>query len=400
MNLSEPALDREAADRALQRLGADSDNIAEGLVAMDSHPGHQLLRAATLTGLTRTRWAQASTAMATLWDQFAAYRALLDRARAVRARRARPGQAELDELAELLTGKVVELNQQQIPIERRSLTGPGLIVERITLTELVARMKSGYATVTALLAEVDAATAEALRRIDTVETELAALAGLAASFGPAPLPELEWIRDELADIRVAVAADPLAGPGDRLAEIEVDLAELRERFAGMADIRDTLDERVARISGVLAEIDGTQASTRTAHADVLAKIADPALPDLADRTTPVRAGLDRVQALRGSADWPRLAAELTALELTATAAAAQARTALGELTGLLDRRAELRGRLDAYRAKAARLGRAEDLPLSALHDAAHRLLYTRPCDLAEATRAVNRYQQAIQEGPR
>jgi len=53
---------------------------------------------------------------------------------------------------------------------------------------------------------------------------------------------------------------------------------------------------------------------------------------------------------------------------------------------LLDRRAELRGRLDAYRAKAERLGLAEDLNLAALHKQAHDVLYTRPTDLAAVTK--------------
>jgi hypothetical protein len=47
--------------------------------------------------------------------------------------------------------------------------------------------------------------------------------------------------------------------------------------------------------------------------------------------------------------------------------------------------------------KAARLGHAEDGELSRLHDEAHRILFTAPCDLAAATRALNRYRQAIQD---
>ncbi|HWM07064.1 MAG TPA: hypothetical protein VNP92_32400, partial [Actinophytocola sp.] len=80
-------LSREEVDRALDRLGADSDRIAESLVAMDGHAGHQLLRGASLTGATERRWAEVSVAMATLWEQFATYRGLVDRAREVRARR-------------------------------------------------------------------------------------------------------------------------------------------------------------------------------------------------------------------------------------------------------------------------------------------------------------------------
>src|SRR5262249_54872868 len=62
---------------------------------------------------------------------------------------------------------------------------------------------------------------------------------------------------------------------------------------------------------------------------------------------------------------------------------------------LLGRRDELRGLLDAYRAKAARLGAAEDTELAARYRQASDLLWTAPCDLAAATAAVTHYQQAI-----
>jgi hypothetical protein len=62
---------------------------------------------------------------------------------------------------------------------------------------------------------------------------------------------------------------------------------------------------------------------------------------------------------------------------------------------LLGRRRELRGRLDAYRVKAAQLRLTEDAEISARYQEAHDLLWTVPCDLRAATMALNRYQQAI-----
>jgi hypothetical protein len=64
-------------------------------------------------------------------------------------------------------------------------------------------------------------------------------------------------------------------------------------------------------------------------------------------------------------------------------------------TDALDKREELRGLLRAYKAKAARLGAAEDPDLAARHDEAHGLLWTAPCDLAAAEAAVLAYQRAI-----
>jgi hypothetical protein len=83
------------------------------------------------------------------------------------------------------------------------------------------------------------------------------------------------------------------------------------------------------------------------------------------------------------------------LERAVNRAVADAQTVLTTIIGLLDRRSELRGRLDAYCAKAARLGHAEDAELGALHREAHELLFTTPCDLRASTVAVARYQHAV-----
>ena len=70
-------------------------------------------------------------------------------------------------------------------------------------------------------------------------------------------------------------------------------------------------------------------------------------------------------------------------------------TAERSAAALLGRRDELRGLLDAYQAKAARLGAAEDTELTARYQRARDLLWTAPCDLAAAAAAVTYYQQAI-----
>jgi hypothetical protein len=397
MSLSEPGLDREAADRALERLSAESDRIAEALVAMDSHPGHQLLRGSALTGVTRDRWAETSTAMATLWEQFDAYRGLLDHAREVRARRSRPGQEELAELTDLLTGRVVELNRQQVPIERRGLTGPALIVDKISLAELVTRMKDGYATVTEVLAQAERAWSSTLARLDPLDTELRSLAAQAESVDPSQLPAVGVLRDQLAALRTRAVTDPLSIAPDAALP---DLNPIRTHLAELAITRDNVDARLGRIAGLLAEIDAMQEQARIVEHTVREKIANPGLSALQSHTQPLRARIDGLAPLRTAGDWTAVAAELDRLDHATAAARTEAIRELMARTGLLDRRLELRGRLDAFRAKAERLGLAENLELAGLHTEAYTLLYTSPTDLPAATRAVNRYQQAVQEGTR
>jgi len=89
------------------------------------------------------------------------------------------------------------------------------------------------------------------------------------------------------------------------------------------------------------------------------------------------------------------AAKLDTIEAEAAAATARYQDAGWVAAALLDRREELRGLLDAYQAKAVRVGAAEDIELSKLYAQGHDLLWTAPCDLATAAAAVTVYQQAI-----
>jgi hypothetical protein len=99
--------------------------------------------------------------------------------------------------------------------------------------------------------------------------------------------------------------------------------------------------------------------------------------------------------LKAAGRWTRLASELDLIEKQAADAAGQCREVERRAAALLDRREELRGLLDAYQARAARLGGAEDTGLDARYARARDLLWTAPCDLPAATAAVTGYQQAV-----
>ncbi len=394
-------LSREEADRALARVRDDSERIAESLVAMDAHPGHRLLRDAALTGVTARRWAEASTAMATLWEQYARYRDLVARAQEVRARRSRPGDEELAELSEILHGPVVALDSAAVPIERRGLTGPAQVTERITLAELLSRMRQAFDTVTAVLAAAESAWSAAIGGLDPLDGRLRAVSVLAESVGAggeevaALRRDLDRAREQvLTDVLAVHAADPLPGLERRAAGLEA-------RLSGLARVRDQFGARLAALESVLSDVEAEEATARQTYAAVLEKIAAPGLPEPTDRgSAALRSRLARLAARNGTAGWDVLAREADELDRAAEVTLASARTAVRAISGLLDRRAELRGRLEAYQVKAARLGHAEDAELATLHGEAHRILFTAPCDLPAATRALNRYRQAIQDRTR
>ncbi|TDV34508.1 hypothetical protein [Actinophytocola oryzae] len=389
-------LSREEIDRALERVEADSERIAASLVEMDAHPGHRLLRDSALSGRTATRWAEASTAMATLWEQYTTYSNLVTRAREVRARRSRPGDEELEELTQILHGPVVELDAEAIPIERRGLTGPSQVIERITMADLLARMRQAFDTVTAVLAAAESAWSSAVGRLDPLDRRMKAVSVLAESVGEGDFTSL---KRDLEKARELVLTDMLTVHAtDAIPDIERRLTELEARLRELARIRDEFASRLTALDARLSDVEAAEAMARQTYTAVLEKIASPGLPEPTDRgSAALRERLQRLRSRLDTAGWAAISRETDELDRFAASTLDTARTAFRAMTGLLDRRAELRGRLEAYQVKAARLGHSEDDDLTRLHDEAHEILFTAPCDLPSATRALNRYRQAIQD---
>ena len=114
-------------------------------------------------------------------------------------------------------------------------------------------------------------------------------------------------------------------------------------------------------------------------------------PGLASRL----AGLDRLAA---SEQWARLAGELDALDREIARARDATTHQHAMALGLLDRRKELRDRVDVLLAMAVRLGLAENEEVATRHELARDLLWTKPCDLRAATRAVNAFQRSVTDG--
>ncbi|MGI8335399.1 hypothetical protein ACRYCC_36085 [Actinomadura scrupuli] len=391
-------MSREGIDHALRRLREEKDRIATALLDLDTHQGYQLLKGTKLTGVTVRRWIDIQTGVASLWRLFDAYQRALASAEELRARQPRPSADQIAELNRLLTGPSVEPAGAEIPLEKRTLLGPA--TERLTLDDVVSRMTTLYEETTDAVAATHAIWSALLSDLAESEEAWQATERLALSL-EAVDPELDRIGRRLAEIRALVVADPLSlthdGRADtrRIAQIRADLAPFRSRLEEAVAIRDEHGERLhrARVSAGLVE--AAEAQARQARDLVLEKIASPVLPDV-PALAPVLS--DRLAALGGLRDqgrWPELAVALDELDHEAAEALEKARTAHELITGLLDRRNELRGRLEAYRAKAGRLGLVEDAEPSRLYDHAHQLLWTSPCDLRQATVAVAAYQRAI-----
>ncbi|MEU5875939.1 hypothetical protein [Spirillospora sp. NPDC047279] len=392
-------MSREGIDHALEGLRDEKDRIAAALLALDGHEGYRLLKGARLAGGTWRQWNEAQERIALLWRLFDSYNQTLDAAEVRRERLGRrPDHESLAELTRLLSGPSVEL-PGEIPLEKRSLLGP--VRERLTLDETVAMMAAAYDKAADVVAAADAAWEALLVPLEEAEESWRETARLVQELEDVRHAELDRLGRELTALGQLVRTDPLSlvrgGAPDtaRLDELRTALRVLRDGLADVARIRDGYDAHIARLGESIAAVEAAEREAGKVRTTVLVKIENAVLPESPAQADGLRRRLAALAGLRAECRWLDLAERAAELELAAVTALEQARDHLRLSSGLLDRRGELRGRVEAYRAKAARLGFAEDELLTRLYGEARELLWTAPCDLRRATAAVAEYQRAI-----
>lgn len=410
---------RDEADRTLARLAAEHEAIETSLLALEEHAGRRLLEGAELTGVTKERWASATRSITLLWRYFEAYAGALASAREIRARRRYPGRSDLLALTELLRGDGVTVANRGTAGPGASLTGPARLSERFTLEELVARMNDLYAHALDMVLSSDAVWSALPARIDLLTAELRRTRSLAHSVGvrPGEHPagdDLESITEELTALRARVVSDPLAfwvpgprssAPGGgrpdttRYDRAALALEDVRREIEAVLAVRQDSERRLLQLRDLLSRTTRTLAEARLARGEVLAKIAACEVPAVSGPPTALQERLATAAAYRRHAQWSRLSPLLDSLEREAEDELMRARESLTSVTAPLAVRAELRGRLDAYRAKVARHGMAEDPLLTERYDTARRMLWSAPCDLRVAEQAVLRYQRAAADLP-
>lgn len=378
------ALAAELAKRTEAEAG-----MAAALVELERHPGHQTLSAGTTTGITAQRWATASAALAGLWEDFATYRGVLDEARARPTERRR-----------LLRESSIEVARTPVSLGSRGLTGAVETIETITLDALATRMDAAFRQVGHVVATCDAVQRAVFAALVPTADQARAALAMAGELDPSGAdPDIGPLSAALAEIERACVHDPLALADRPTAEVLAPLQDALDgvaaRCSELAAVRDDWASALVGLATALAAVEGLYEEADRAQRTAHELVAGADLGDTADPTPHLRERFARVPHLVG---WPARAAALADLRAEVAAATSALRAAADEAAGLVERRRELRGRFEAYRARAGRLGVAERPDVLAAGDRVRDLLWTRPCDLAGATVALVDYQRLIRDG--
>jgi hypothetical protein len=205
--------------------------------------------------------------------------------------------------------------------------------------------------------------------------------------------QVEALSDRLAklgpDSSPTVVTSEVAAIDRALAPIERDLTDLARARSSLATDAAALPARVRTASEL-------EAATRDLAERCKQKITDapnlavPSVAVLGPPPTIDEVGADEWRAARSTLDAysDRLARVERALAVANAAYGAP-----------LQRREDLRGLLDGYRAMAASRGLGEQPEASAAYDAARAALFTAPCDLGTAESLVAAYQRQVNAVP-
>ncbi|CAL9466523.1 hypothetical protein SUDANB121_02759 [Nocardiopsis dassonvillei] len=392
----------EGIEHALNRVRGELKQITLNLADLDGHVGHRMLRGADPRGLTRERWEHADRHIHRLWTTFDAFRHTVEQA----SEHHGPGSRRPSDqvrLTFLLTGPCLELPLEKAPLHERGLLDAD--TEHLTLADAVARMTADYDEVTEVVSAAEAAwnvLHPRLAALDSLWQEIGTLGDMIGEAGPEE--DDEALRSELDRLGETVRRDPLSLLD---ADHRVDtsgLEHLRKRLEAVRGelrdalrMRDSYRESTAHLVSAVDDLEATLDSLRELRAGVASRIREPQPVDVPDPVPPLRARIAEMDALRSRGRWRELGVLLGEVQAAVHAAADDARERREDLQGLLDRRSELRGRLESYRARAVRLGRAEEPGLSELHDRAYRELWTAPGDLRAATVSLAAYRRSLEE---
>ncbi len=389
----------EELDKEIAFWNETSGTIVANIYALYEHPayrslaGHLRTPPAHVEGVTSQLAAPAVAAVGGLLSRALELRHAVARAQELRKSMPLVFQAErIREIHALLSEPSIRLPENLLAPSQRIAIG---------LTQSATQAFTPRQMLDAMLPEFNAAKA-AILAVDDAWSRLPGLLDSAASeastlqkLDPKSLDSIP-IQAKLEAWRGNAMSDPLGVLAALQQELNPFLREIRERIERQMHARKQFDADLAAARETLRRLQEAHAEAVSAHEEALLK-AD--LQSTSGRLAPVEAKLmddlaswfaklseatargEWQPARVGLAKWTALAAQYSGAD----------RRSVAEAQAVLARRLELRGLLDALKAKAARCHVSEDEELGKLGRQAKELLFTRPTPMLSAEKLVTEY---------
>ena len=390
---------RSGADRRrIDAARAELVELVERLRRLDSDPTRQLLVGTALTGPSAPRWSAVDAELAGLW---AAAVALTDR---------------FDELDDLLRGPPRHRRRWTMAANRL-LSDPGV---ELTATAVHAHPSTagpagaGPRDLPCLLSDMhdcldraETTVARASWSWTTARTSLTQArerlvqAAVAAQHRHVRVPAT--VRQTVASLEAMEAhasTDPFDVDPEHVDSLLLDARTRQDELSAAMAHGAAFDQRHATVLDELEATSQLIAGVRIRCTDVRRRVAVPtcsnaALDELDRRLLALREDVGALLTV-AAVDWVATDRRLSTVEQGLQGLHRDVRSVQDDASAALAERDVLRGRLSAYRARAARSNRAEDRSLAAQHAAALEALHRVPVDLHVAADLVRAYVDGLE----
>ena len=368
------------------RLAAIADNLLE----LQAEPAYQSLvgtgagAGVQIIGLTAARVKPALAALPTIYIHFGLLRTAVDRAVAIR--RNLPAMFGADqkiaELQQILYGRSILLPATDIPLAQRTLLSGSQQSESVTADELLQRMMRAYQQAKDAVLSVSRAWSDLAAELDRTEARMRRLGAQADA------------DRMLMETRGRIQADPLGALEYLGSQVAPMILQAEQKIAAMDQVERSLRQAHAQWSALLQRHGESVAAAAECAARFLEfSGATSPVPD--DRLQALLGWLQRLEARRADGAPQALTVGLKNWSTTAEAYARQDESVCAGYQAARESRRELRGRLDALKAKARVYGLAEMVALASAAHQAETLLAAQPTHLPRAAAAVAGYEQQL-----
>jgi hypothetical protein len=395
-------------DKALAHWESRLSSAAHNLFDLQNDPTYQCLTGTAgapktqITGVTAGRVSPALDNIGTLFQCFDLLRCTIDRA--VQLRKDLPslfsGEQKEREIQQLLYGKSVRVPTDQIPMAQRTLLSGADDQGCISPDELLKSMVKAFESARDGVLAIDAAWRQLGVTLGDATRQINALRASPEPLDETELRELDGVDHALGLRRAQVQSDPLGTTLDLDSTILPALARLKASVDQRAGLRTQTGDALAAARAKLQGLRNLHRDACDAWKEAGEKITGAGdlpspLPD--NRIESLREWLDTLQQKFDSGMLRPVSFGLQNWNTAAGECVSSVQKIHEANSAPLELRKELRGRLNALKAKAQAYRVEEDEGLRTLAAEAEALLYTRPTPIDRAADTVTRYQSLLNE---
>jgi hypothetical protein len=378
---------------------------AQNLMDLYSLPTYQRLAGsngvpkADLKGVSAARVYPALASVAKMFGIFDDLQCTIDRASELR-QRINPifaSDSKLREIEDLLHGKSVKLPLDPVPIGQRTLASSADIVESVTPAELMGAMARSFTAARDVVLSVDGAWHKLGMALDQTMSEIATFRREAEQWKTS-FPALANAEAAMETIHTRIENDPLACAEEFDSGVEPVLRQARNALARIRAQHDQLSRALVDARKLMNQLEDVHKESLASWNNRRLKITGVAEPPAPQDEQAIQALGDWLQRLEKKFNEGMLEPILVGLgkwNKSANDCVFHERAALNANQSPINERNELRGRLEALKAKARARGSAEHPDLTRIANEAAKLLFNRPTPIDKASALLVDYERVL-----